>query len=313
MGFIKKKDESKKEESLKWKVKSQKIWEQKEESRKEESKKKKVKSMTAKHFIRDLLIVCFSILGLSFLYRRYMRQKGPLVRVICFHDVSDRTWFESTIDTIQTRSNILTPDAFHKNEFDPEQLNVLITFDDGYQSWIDVALPVLAERNMKALFFVNSGLLDVAEDSEKSEEFMRSYLRIRPRKPLTWGGAQALVMAGHTIGGHSTHHHDLISVSEDVCRREIQDDRNRITSILGVVPIDFAYPFGTRSNFNTATRKCATDAGYTHIYIAETGFLSGPKTEVPRTLVELGQSRASLTSWLYGGYDIFAFIARKLR
>ncbi len=36
------------------------------------------------------------------------------------------------------------------------RFNILITFDDGYQGWLDYAVPVLRELNIPALFFVST-------------------------------------------------------------------------------------------------------------------------------------------------------------
>ncbi len=115
-------------------------------------------TITMKKQIRNILITLISLTGVSFLYRFKMRRKGPLVRVLCLHDVPDKAWFSMLISTISQRYNVLSPQDFVEQTFDTNKVNVLLTFDDGYQSWVDVALPVLREKEITAVFFVNSGL-----------------------------------------------------------------------------------------------------------------------------------------------------------
>ena len=142
--------------------------------------------------------------------------------------------------------HVLTPAQFHAREFHASKINILFTFDDGYQSWIDVCLPVLTSYNIHGLFFINSGLLDVATDQVAVETYMRQQLRIEPKKPLTWNGAQVLVDAGHTIGGHTVSHPDLTTLPLAGALKEIQKDKQVLELRLGVVVTDFAYPFGRK-------------------------------------------------------------------
>jgi peptidoglycan/xylan/chitin deacetylase (PgdA/CDA1 family) len=147
--------------------------------------------------------------GIALAYQGRVRRHGPLTRIVVFHDVPDRVWFKALISELTKTTNLLTPETFAHGVRDESRLNLLITFDDGYASWVEVALPVLREFGIKALFFVNSGLLDAAPSSHESEHFMREQLRIRPRAPLTWEGAAALVREGHTSGGHAHMHEDF--------------------------------------------------------------------------------------------------------
>ncbi|MEL6803987.1 MAG: polysaccharide deacetylase family protein [Bacteroidota bacterium] len=113
--------------------------------------------------LRDVLIWFFFYSGLVFLYRQWKRRQGPLVRVVCLHDVPDREWFESFMQLLTTRYHLLSPQQFEEGSFHAEKINILLTFDDGYQSWVDVVLPTLDSYKVRAIFFINSGLLDVHE------------------------------------------------------------------------------------------------------------------------------------------------------
>lgn len=256
-----------------------------------------------KHLIRDIIISCIDVLGISFLYRLYCRRRGPLVRVLCFHDVADAAWFESVIAMLTKKYHVITPEQFHEGNFDAEKINVLLTFDDGYQSWIDNCLPVLRHYGLKGLFFVNSGLLDAAEVPQKADAYMRSHLRILPKKALTWVGLKKLSSGGHTIGGHTVSHVDLADLDPSTIQREVGEDKKKLEVFLQKELTDFAYPFGKLPKDEAGSMR---GSGYGFRHSADSGWYRGSGEHlVRRTLLEKTQSIASVRSWVEGGYDIF--------
>ncbi len=264
-----------------------------------------------KHRMRDLFIWFVAVFGATRLYRRFMRKHGPLVRIIVFHDVPNRRWFDLIIEEIQNSFHIITPDEFHRGEFHQKQINVLFTFDDGYASWVSAVLPALAENGIKGIFFVSSSLLDVAHDSNESGRFMRERLLITPREPLTWEGLKKLHDAGHTIGGHTLTHANLVAVSPDVLMSEILDDKHAIERHLGVTITDFAYPFGTHAHINEHIKERVRSVGYLHGYSAESGFVRTHETfMIPRMCIEETLYSRPMRRWIKGGYDIFLIVKR---
>lgn len=248
------------------------------------------------------------MLGISALYRLLVRRKGPLVRVIAFHDVADKKWFEEIIKIFSLNYAVITPEQFQAKNFDPQKVNILLTFDDGYRSWVDTCLPVLREYKMKALFFINSGLLDVAQDEKAAAEYVQNKLLLTPKDPLTWEGARTLIREGHAIGGHSTNHYNLATLALNELEMEIVEDKKNTESKLGVRITDFAYPFGRKNHWNTDVLKQVLQAGYTHVYVAEPGFVTSPrKDQIPRILLEKDQSAESIRQWINGGYDLFSY------
>lgn len=260
-----------------------------------------------KHSIRNFIIWIIHTMGISFLYRMYIRTKGPLVRVLAFHDVAERQWFEEVVAMLVYKYTVITPEQFHAKEFDTKKINVLLTFDDGYQSWIDVCAPVLKKYKLSALFFINSGLLDIAHESSKVATYMRTPLQITPKAPLTWEGAKTLMALGHSIGGHSVNHHNLAVLGQNDLEREIKEDKKRIEEQLEIMLTDFAYPFGRKNHYNTNVFGTVRKAGYTNAYSAQSNFcVRNNICSIPRTLVEKNQPLQSLKRWIEGGYDIFS-------
>jgi hypothetical protein len=57
--------------------------------------------MSISKYIREFFILGISFLGVSFVYRKVCGRRGPLVRVLVFHDVLDAEWFEKMISFLK--------------------------------------------------------------------------------------------------------------------------------------------------------------------------------------------------------------------
>ncbi len=247
-----------------------------------------------------------SFFGVAKLYRFVTRKRGPLVRVVVFHDVPDEVWFESMIQTLTTTYHVISPEEYHVGLFSKTKINVLVTFDDGYASWLYVALPVLEKYSVKALFFVSSGLIDVGQNRKAADAFMRSQLLIAPRAPLTWEGVRTLMRRGQTIGGHARNHGNLALSDMDTCKHEIEEDKRIIEAQTSVVITDFAYPFGTKHHVNNDVCSIAKGAGYFYGYAAISRFVGTEETFlIPRMCIETELTPHALKRWVEGSYDLF--------
>lgn len=265
--------------------------------------------MNIKHLLRDLIIIFLTVSGAVLIYRATRRSKSPLVRIVVFHDVEDAEWFRKVIEMLVNNFNVITPQQFHDNEVIDDKINVLVTFDDGYQSWIENCLPVLDSYDVKGLFFVCSGLPEVAGDISESAEYMEKNLLVAPKQPLTWEGAKSLIENGHTVGGHTKNHPNVAELSERLATKEIVDDKHALESRLGVELVDFAYPFGGRGYFNRFIAKVVYERGYHYSYTALSGFVDTPAKDsffIPRVCLEKRQSLLTIKLWIKGGYDLFS-------
>ena len=262
--------------------------------------------MNFRHIVRNIVIAKFTYFGIAWIYRRWARLHGPLTRIVVFHDVPDRVWFEKMIAVLMRETRVLTPREFVDGVRDEERINTLITFDDGYASWVDVALPVLESKNLKALFFINSGLLDAASSPRAAHAFMRESLLIHPRSPLTWDGAAQLQQHGHTIGGHTESHRSLAELSGEEVRIEIHSDKQKTESRLHTTVTEFAYPFGTSTHFTAEAITAVERAGYVRAYTAISRFVRPLETfKMPRMCIEDDLTPARLSRWINGAYDLF--------
>jgi peptidoglycan/xylan/chitin deacetylase (PgdA/CDA1 family) len=120
----------------------------------------------------------------------------------------------------------------------PGQTVVSLEFDDGSADQYQLG-PMLASHNMRATFFINSGLE------------INSY-------HMTWSQIHDLYSQGNEIGGHTVLHSDLATQSSDEAAREICNDRATLLNE-GFPVTDFAYPYGS---FNDTTISQVQQCGY---------------------------------------------------
>jgi len=122
----------------------------------------------------------------------------------------------------------------------PAEPGVVITFDDGCETDLITAAPLLREFGFEATFYVTSGLLGTP-----------GYLS--PQQ------VQELSHLGFEIGCHSMTHAYLSDLSESALHREIVQAKQRLEQILSKPIEHFSCPGG---RYNQRVVETAQHAGY---------------------------------------------------
>lgn len=102
---------------------------------------------------------------------------------------------------------------------------IVLTFDDGYESFDRSGFPLLQRYHYPATVFVSTGLVG------------------RPGY-LTWDQIRELARAGIEIGAHTVNHPDLRGLDDAQLQSEIAGSREVLAARLGHTPEFFAYPYG---------------------------------------------------------------------
>jgi peptidoglycan/xylan/chitin deacetylase (PgdA/CDA1 family) len=105
-----------------------------------------------------------------------------------------------------------------------DQPMVSITFDDGWQSVYDRALPLLNKHGFKSTQYVNASSIE-------TQNFM------------TAAELQQLHQAGHEIAAHSYEHLDLTSISTDRLDEQLRRSEEALAAA-GLATDDLATPYG---------------------------------------------------------------------
>ncbi|MDQ3176246.1 MAG: polysaccharide deacetylase family protein [Actinomycetota bacterium] len=108
---------------------------------------------------------------------------------------------------------------------------VVLTFDDGTADWLDVVLPMLADRSLPAVFYVSTGYVEGERSLPDGG------------RAVGWSGLAELAASGlATIGSHTHTHRILAGVPAVEAIEELDRSRHLIEDRLGVSCDHFAYP-----------------------------------------------------------------------
>jgi hypothetical protein len=222
-----------------------------------------------KKTIRNFFIVLFYLTGIPFWRRLFL--KRPLLRVWCLHEVKDNQvgQLKKKIAWVKQNFNLITPRQFLDKDFSKTKINLLMTFDDGYESWFKNVLPVLAEEGIKGIFFIN--------------ERFRCY-------------ESRLLAAGHSLGGHGKTHAYLPEISPEELAKEVD------TSVKSEF---FAYPEGDKFSYNAAVVNQIKKAGYNYGFTILPGYnnLQTNTFALHRDSLDADLPDWLFKLWLKGVYD----------
>ena len=161
---------------------------------------------------------------------------------------------------------------------------VAVTFDDGFESLLNTALPALMKRKIPCAIFVIAGGLG------KVPSWMGS--------PDGGGGGERLMTASQLrelstdcvlIGSHTVSHPNLPGISSAEAKREIRESRLILEGLLGREIRLFSFPYGA---FNEQVVELCKEAGYERVFTTQPlAAFSGPNSFVT------GRVPAEPTDW----------------
>lgn len=130
---------------------------------------------------------------------------------------------------------------------------VVLTFDDGFADFHEVALPLLVKHGFTATLFMTTGWIRDTGQRAGSP----------PGAMLTWSQLSELAAAGVEVGGHSHQHPQLDQLASADVVEELAASKQILEDGLGKAVPGMAYPFGYS---NASVRKLAADVGYSYAY-----------------------------------------------
>jgi peptidoglycan/xylan/chitin deacetylase (PgdA/CDA1 family) len=187
---------------------------------------------------------------------RPFRPTGSL-RILILHDVppAQRPVLAATIAALAAAELLVEPAMAARRLVEgSERDGVLLSFDDGFVSNLEVAETILAPLGAKALFFVCPGLIDLDQPARMAA-IAANILRGRRQPPedlMDWQGVERLVALGHTIGSHTSDHRCLAGMSSDQLSEQVGDAAATLARRLGGKPDWFAYTFGDIGSIDAA-------------------------------------------------------------
>lgn len=149
----------------------------------------------------------------------------------------------------------LITDDFSVLPYTPEGFSralATLTFDDGWQSQYDTALPMLQTHNFNATYYITTGFLDTP-----------GYMSMTM--------VNGLVNSGNQIGAHTISHPHLLSLSDSDLHTELADSQLALQSNFSIDANDFASPYGE------VDQRVLSEIQ--NLYISHRGVISGYNTK----------------------------------
>lgn len=185
----------------------------------------------------------------------------PRTCVLLYHSLGDNQHslpvrvFERQMRFMAEQVNVVPLAALLRGDLAPDRINCAITWDDGYESVHEFALPILRKYRLPATVYVTTGLIGegnaIMSDRDKG---------VFPGLPmLTWEQIRNLQDNAFDIGAHLVHHLNLTALTREQALVELSSSKSAVELHTRKPCLDFAYPWGL------ANRRCSEwvrQAGY---------------------------------------------------
>jgi peptidoglycan/xylan/chitin deacetylase (PgdA/CDA1 family) len=171
-----------------------------------------------------------------------------------------------------------------------------VTFDDGFVSVLENALPELEPRNIPATFFVPTGSLGASPAWVKAASPAR-HQRVLSAEQLAGLKDHRLL----AIGSHSISHPNFLKLDLAQARRELEQSKAQLEAIVGHKVGLFSFPHG---DCDAQTIALARAAGYDRVFtINPCNAFTGPDNfVVGRVLVDPGDWPLEFRLKVQGAY-----------
>jgi poly-beta-1,6-N-acetyl-D-glucosamine N-deacetylase len=194
---------------------------------------------------------------LSIMYHRFDEIKYPSTNIQM--DV-----FLEHIQLIKDLNyEFIYPDEFQKNfDIPKKRKKILLTIDDAFQSFYDVAWPYLKENKIPFILFVSTE-------------------PVGNKGYMTWDQVKEVEKENFTIIGHHSHSHEyLIEKSDKDFIKDIEKANSIFSKKIGYIPELFSYPFGEYSEF----MRNYISNNFTHAFGQHSGVIdvNKEKFQLPR-------------------------------
>jgi len=158
--------------------------------------------------------------------------------------------FEKQLQYIKDNYKVISlEDAVEYLQTDIKKLadSIVITFDDGYSDNYHNAYPLLKKHSFPATIFLISDLIN-----DKGGKY------------LSQSQIHEMMDNNISFGSHTISHRILTGLRNEEIIREIRDSKDILESQLGQKINSFAYPVGTRADFDDAIVEIVKTHNYTY-------------------------------------------------
>ena len=208
-----------------------------------------------KKIIKTAICIVVTYTGYRYISRNEAGKNG--LTILTYHSISneiepDETVtpeeFERQLQYIEENYKVISlEEAIGYLQTDIEKVSgsIVITFDDGYSDNYYNAYPLLKKHNFPATIFPITG-----------------FIKNNGGKYLSPSQIHEMKNNNISFGAHTISHRILTSLTNEEVVREIRDSKDMLESQLGQRINFFAYPVGTRVDFNDEIEEVVKTCKY---------------------------------------------------
>lgn len=183
-------------------------------------------------------------------------------RILLFHDVppAERPAFAALVRDLHAAGRLISPKQAEDmlSGTNPSRRGpppCLLSFDDGFASNVQVAQDILDPLDVKALFFLCPGLMDL--DGDRQGQAITANIFDGKRtagdlRLMSWRQAETLRDKGHVLGAHTRDHLRLTRLDAAGLAEQVGEGARLLAQRLGQVPPWFAFTFGDVNSVDAA-------------------------------------------------------------
>jgi peptidoglycan/xylan/chitin deacetylase (PgdA/CDA1 family) len=179
--------------------------------------------------------------------------------------------FEAHLELLRESGwSVLDLDTFLSGLAEPTALPeraVLLTFDDGYRSFRELALPLLETFGFPSVLFIPTGFVG-------GKNALGGW---KPEAAIsTWDDLRAVSGSGISVQAHSVSHRRFSELSLTEWRDEATRSKDELEERLGLPVRAFAYPYGDDAGASAELQRTLTEAGYRAAFLFGGGLVRLP-------------------------------------
>jgi peptidoglycan/xylan/chitin deacetylase (PgdA/CDA1 family) len=193
--------------------------------------------------------------------------------ILAYHKIGDppgngwNTWnyvsennFQNQLEYLKYNNwKVINVDSFLEGIEQPDSLtdkSALITFDDGYRSTLNTALPILKIFSYPAIVFVPTAFVG-NYNSFDADIFYEPIENI-----CSWEELIELEINDVSIQSHGISHSHFSQLSKEIQLQEILESKQLIQDKIGKEVLIFSFPYGDNDGNKLELKNNLIDAGY---------------------------------------------------
>lgn len=232
--------------------------------------------------------------------------------ILLYHSVGNTPWatplthFREQLNWLADHCQLMSlTELLHSKS--SNELQVAITFDDGYVSLYEQAAEWVSAKNIKPMVYINTGWITETTSERKASDATIGHY---PNEAfMTWTEIKALHTAGWEVGSHGVNHYNFAQMDAEQAASELAQSKVEIETQLNTTCPHFAYPWGRYTN---QLKSWVRSQGYLYAAAARHGALKANSDHLalPRINIAQDYSLNDFINIMKGKWDYLSWIQK---